>query len=151
MGIKFDNFDFITGMTKIGITAILSTETAIDPSLKEFIGCSVTELLSSLSFEKKKTISDSIKKIPDQIMPVIAEFTMPNECRENLAHRLFTLDRLKVCAKSKDIGGTIKSLIIEICRECPDCDIRTLQTDEIADAILEKVVSIFLKIRLYVI
>ena len=143
MGIKFDNFDFITGMIKIGITAILSTETAIDPSLKEFIGCSVTELLSSLSFEKKKTISDSIKKIPDQIMPVIAEFTMPNECRENLAHGLFTLDRLKVCAKSKDIGGTIKSLIIEICRECPDCDIRTLQTDEIADAILEKVVSIF--------
>lgn len=145
MGIKFSAFNFITRIIKIGITSILSVETTIDPSLASFIGNSATELLSSLSFEKKKTIKGSIEKLPEQIMPVIADFTMPDECRKNLAYRLFTLDRLKECVESENIVETFKSLIIDICGECQDCDIETLQTDEIADAISNKVMSLFLE------
>lgn len=145
MGIRFDAFNFITGIIKIGITSILSVETTIDPSLASFIGNSATELLSSLSFKKKKNIKDSIEKLPEQIMPVIADFTMPDECRKNLAYRLFTLDRLKECVESNNIIETFKSLIIDICGECQDCNIETLQTDEIADAISNKVMSLFLE------
>lgn len=145
MGIRFDAFNFITGIIKIGITSILSVETTIAPSLASFIGNSATELLSSLSFEKKKTIKESIEKLPKQIMPVIADFTMPDECRKNLAYKLFTLNKLKECVESENIVKTFKSLIIDICGECQDCDIETLQTDEIADAISNKVMSLFLE------
>lgn len=144
MEFKFDTFNFITKILKIGITSILSVETTIDPSLASFIGNSATDLLSCLSFEKKKKIKDSIEKLPEQIMPVIADFTMPDECRKNLAYRLFTLDRLKECVESENIVETFKSLIIDICGECQDCDIETLQTDEIADAISNRVMSLFL-------
>lgn len=145
MGIRFDAFNFIIGIIKIGITSILSAETTIEPSLASFIGNSATELLSSLSFEKKKTIKDSIEKLPEQIMPAIADFTMPDECRTNLAYKLFTLDRLKECVESENIVETFKSLIIHICGECQDCDIETLQTDEIADTISTKVMTLFLE------
>lgn len=145
MGIKLSLFDFVTGMIKIGITAALSSETSIDPSLATFIGDSATALLSSLSFEKKTTIKARIDNLPYEIMPVVSHFTMPDKCREDLAHRLFTLERLKKCVESENIVDEFKSMIVDICSECSDCDLDTLQTDEISTAISARVMSIFLE------
>lgn len=145
MGIKLSLFDFITGMVKIGITAALSSETSIDPSLAIFIGDSATALLSSLSFEKKTTLKARIDNLPNEIMPVVSHFTMPDKCREDLAHRLFTLEHLKKCIESKNIVDEFKSMIVDICAECSDCDLDTLQTDEIATAISARVMSFFLE------
>lgn len=147
MGIKFNLFDFITGMMKIGITAILSAEAAIEPSFATFIGNSAIEFLGSLNFEKKTTIKARIEQLPLEIMPVVSQFTMPDQCREDLAQRLFTLESLKKCVESENIVEAFKLMIVDICAECSDCDLNTLQANEIANAISAKVMSLFLEDR----
>ena len=135
-----NGWSFFAAVVKIALALTLTTQTNIDSTVWSLAVGSISDILSSLNFEKKKTIKASIEKLPEQIVLAISDYTIPDECIINVSNGLFTLERLKELVLSKDIAQTLSSQIIDICKECPDCDVSTLQASDIASAIYEKVI-----------